>query len=248
MQTQEACGKLPILTVMHLARQKGWQARLLDLRNSGDAAGDKSRVVGYSAIAFYAVPTQAFTPEERQRLLALARSSLTEVVTKGRLPAAATNGYSAKFIQPKGCFVTLTKHGELRGCIGHILPQEALYRAVMDNAHSAALRDPRFPPVQPDELDKIEVEVSVLTEPQPLAFSSPEDLLAKLRPHKDGVVLKIGGSGATFLPQVWEQLPDKTEFLEHLARKAGCPASAWRNPGTLVYTYQVEAFSEKSLK
>jgi AmmeMemoRadiSam system protein B/AmmeMemoRadiSam system protein A len=248
MQSQEACGKLPILTVMHLAREKGWKPRLLDCRNSGDTAGDKSRVVGYAAIAFYAPKIEAFTPAERKLLIDLARASLKESVTQGRLPAAATNRYSAKFIERKGCFVTLTKNGDLRGCIGHILPQESLYRAIMDNAQSAALRDPRFRPVQTDELDKIEIEISVLTEPQPLPFASPEDLLQKLRPHKDGVVLRIGPNGATYLPQVWEQLPDKIQFLDHLAEKAGCPAAAWRSPGAAVFTYQVESFKESELK
>lgn len=244
MQAQEACGKLPILSVMQLARQKGWHARLLDCRNSGDTAGDKSRVVGYTAIAFYAAREEAFAAAERKLLLELARNTLKEVVATRRPPSTATNGYAAKFARPKGCFVTLTKHGALRGCIGHILPQEPLFRAVMDNAYNAALRDPRFQPVQPEELEAIEIEVSVLTEPRPLPFSSPEDLLDKLRPRRDGVVLKIDGASATFLPQVWEQIPDKTDFLNHLSQKAGRAASAWRGPGAAVYTYQAEAFKE----
>jgi len=124
--------------------------------------------------------------------------------------------------------VTLTENGELRGCIGHILPQESLYQAVEDNARNAATRDPRFPPVQPGEAGKIKIEISVLTEPQPLRFSSPEDLLNKLKPDEDGVVLQIGSRGATFLPQVWEQIPDKVEFLNHLSEKAGCAPNDWR--------------------
>jgi hypothetical protein len=248
METQEACGEKPILTLMHLARMKGWQAKLLDQRTSGDTAGDKGRVVGYAAIAFYAPTNSAakaqFDEAERTRLLELARTTLKEVVTNGRLPEVGTNGLPPSFFEPKGCFVTLTKHGELRGCIGHIVPIEPLYRAVMDNARSAATRDFRFPPVKPDELAELEVEVSVLTEPKPLAFASPDDLLAKLRPHQDGVILAIDGHSATFLPQVWEQIPDKAEFLSHLARKAGCEPLAWRKAGTQVSIYQVEAFKE----
>jgi AmmeMemoRadiSam system protein B/AmmeMemoRadiSam system protein A len=248
MQTQEACGETPILTLMHLARMKGWQARLLDQRNSGDTAGDKSRVVGYAAIAFYAPtnppPAAHFSEPERKQLLELARATLKEVVANGRLPEVHTNGYPASFFESKGCFVTLTKRGELRGCIGHIVPMEPLYRAVMDNARSAAIHDTRFTPVKPAELAEIEIEVSVLTRPQPLAFASPDDLLAKLRPHVDGVILSMEGRSATFLPQVWEQIPEKSEFLGHLARKAGCEASAWRKAGTTVSTYQVEAYKE----
>jgi AMMECR1 domain-containing protein len=86
-----------------------------------------------------------------------------------------------------------------------------------------------------------------LTEPKPLEFNSPEDLLNKLRPYKDGVVLKIGRDGATYLPQVWSQLPDKVDFLNNLSQKAGCPATAWRNPGAAVLIYQVEAFKESEL-
>jgi len=149
-----------------------------------------------------------------------------------------------KLAETKACFVTLTEGGELRGCIGHILPQEPLYQAVVDNARNAATRDPRFLPVQPGEADKIKIEISVLTEPQPLSFSSPEDLLNKLKPEEDGVLLQIGSRGATFLPQVWEQLPDKVEFLDHLAQKAGCAPDDWRGRSVNVSIYHVEAFKE----
>ena len=217
MKTQEACGKLPILTLMHLALEKGWKAQLLDYRNSGDTSGDKSHgVVGYTAIAFYEPAPQNFEAKERKFLLDLARRTLTCVATNSDSPGPEVNAkdLSPKLSETKGCFVTLTENGALRGCIGHILPQEALYQAVADNARNAATRDPRFQPVRPDELDKIKIEISVLSKLQPLSFNSPEDLLNKLEPGEDGVVLQIGSRGATFLPQVWEQLPDKVEFLE----------------------------------
>jgi AmmeMemoRadiSam system protein A len=184
---------------------------------------------------------------EQKLLLDLARSTLKEVVLKGRLPKPDPDTFPKSLHEPKGCFVTLTKEGALRGCIGHIFPQKPLYVAVMENARSAATRDSRFNPLQPEELDFIEVEISVLTIPQPLAFSSPEELLGKLTPHKDGVVLTVGGRAATYLPQVWEQVRDKVEFLSSLAQKAGQSASAWRNPGTTVMLYQVEAFKENDV-
>jgi AmmeMemoRadiSam system protein A len=118
----------------------------------------------------------------------------------------------------------------------------------MDNAQSAAIHDYRFPPVQPDEVDKLEIEISVLTAPKPLTFTSPEDLLKKLVPHRDGVILQIGSARATYLPQVWEQLPDKAAFLSSLAQKAGCEATAWRKPGATVQIYHVEAFKEAEFK
>jgi AmmeMemoRadiSam system protein A len=247
MENQEACGKLPILTLLHLARQNGWQARLLDYRNSGDTSGDKSHgVVGYSAIAFFAPAPESYAAPERKLLLDLARRTLTCVVTNSDLSGFEVNarGLPPQLSETKACFVTLTENGELRGCIGHIVPQEPLYQAVEDNARNAATRDPRFVPVQPGEAGKIKIEISVLTEPKPLLFTSPEDLLAKLQPGKDGVVLKLDGHSATFLPQVWEQLPDKVEFLNHLSEKAGCAPGDWRKPGTSVLIYHVEAFKE----
>jgi len=246
MKGQEACGKTPILALMHLAKIKGWKAQLLDCRNSGDVSGDKDRVVGYAAVAFYEPEVENFAASERKLLLELARRTLTTVAANSASPGPELDpkSVSPKLAEKRACFVTLTKGGVLRGCIGHILPREALYQAVIDNARNAALLDPRFSPVQPDEVGGIKIEISVLTEPQALAFNSPDDLLNKLQPHKDGVLLRIGERSATFLPQVWEQLPDKVQFLEHLSEKAGCPPAAWRGQDTSVSIYHVECFEE----
>jgi hypothetical protein len=246
MKTQEACGKVPILAMMHLARAKGWKAQLLDYRNSGDTAGDKTSVVGYSAIAFYEPAPQDYEAKERKLLLDLARGTVTRAAANPAAPGPGVNpgDLSPKLSAAKACFVTLTENGVLRGCIGNLEPQESLYQAVADNARNAATRDPRFQPVRPEEVSKIKIEISVLTEPQPLSFSSPEDLLNKLQPGEDGVVLRLGPNGATFLPQVWEQLPDKVEFLNHLAEKAGCAPNDWRGRNVSVSIYHVEAFEE----
>lgn len=261
MKNQEACGQVPIMALMCIAKQKGWQAKLLNYRNSGDTAGDKSRVVGYVAIAFVDASSKPFVVEssalpkpqnqsdytdtDKKFMLNLARKTLEEIVTKNKLPDIDEKTVPEKLQEVRGCFVTLTINKELRGCIGHIIPQEALYKSVMDNARSAAIYDFRFPKVQSGELKQIEIEVSVLTQPQPLPISSAEDLLAKLRPNIDGVVLKIGARQATYLPQVWEHFPKKEDFLNTLAQKAGCAASAWRDIKNVeVQTYQVEAFQE----
>jgi AmmeMemoRadiSam system protein A len=245
MAAQEACGKLPILTLLHLARQKGWKAQLLDYRNSGDVTGDKDRVVGYTAVAFYAPAPENLATAERKFLLDLARKTLVRVTAGGDLPEFPEKDVPPKLAEKQACFVTLTKDGALRGCIGHLTAMEPLHQAVAENALNAALRDPRFLPVKPDEVDKIKIEISVLTEPQPLAFSSPEDLLSKLHPNEDGVLLRIGPRTATFLPQVWAQLPDKIKFLEHLSQKAGCEPSAWRGKDVSVSIYHVECFEEE---
>lgn len=246
MQSQEACGKAPVLALMHLARIKGWKAQLLDCRNSGDVSGQKDRVVGYSAVALFEPPPETLGAAERKTLLELARRTLGSAAADAASPGPVVDpgSLTPKLGEKRACFVTLTKRGVLRGCIGHIMPQEELYQAVVDNARSAALQDPRFTPVRPEEVGQIKIEISVLTVPQPLAFTSPDDLLNKLQPHLDGVVLRIGGRGATFLPQVWAQLPGKVDFLEHLSQKAGCEPSAWRGQETTVSIYHVECFEE----
>jgi len=262
MAAQEACGKGPILTLMHIAKARGWQAKLLDYRNSGDTAGDKSNVVGYAAIAFFAAgkgattapatapaskpATQAgiYTPEERKFLLDLARKTITAAVNTKMIPRINVGNVPKKLTEERGCFVTLTKDGRLCGCIGYIFPKEPLYKAVIKMAYSAATRDKRFSPVKPDELDKIHLEISVLTAPKPLEFKSPDDLLLKLRPRIDGVVLKSGHRQATYLPQVWKQMPSRNVFLTRLSMKAGLGPQAWRQDGVSVLVYQAEAFGE----
>jgi len=245
MQSQEACGKLPVLVLMHLARLKGWKAKLLESCNSGDVSGDKNRVVGYAAIGFYEPAQETFDAAEKRFLLELARRTLSSVTPNGAaVPVLNGDDIPSKLKQTRGCFVTLTKSGSLRGCIGHIFPREQLYNAVIQNARSAATLDPRFSAVQADEVAGLRIEVSVLTEPRPLKFKSSDEMLGQLRPYEDGVVLQVGRRTATFLPQVWAQIPDKVEFLNNLSLKAGCEAAAWRGTDTAVLTYQVEAFEE----
>jgi hypothetical protein len=134
--------------------------------------------------------------------------------------------------------------GNLRGCIGHIVPEESLLEGIRTNSLNAAFRDPRFPPLTQEEWERVKLEISILTKPQPVRFSDEADLLAKLRPGVDGVIVKKSFQQATFLPQVWEQLPDKEDFLEHLCLKAGLPAEAWKKGEVDVSKYQVQAFAE----
>jgi len=149
-----------------------------------------------------------------------------------------------RWTSPAATFVTLTRGGDLRGCIGTIEPYRDLRADVAGNARAAALEDPRFMPLEPDELSDLEVEVSVLTHPEPLAHQGGADLLGKLRPGVDGVILRQGGRGATFLPQVWHQIPGPAEFLTHLCLKAGLRGNAWRDPDLRVWLYRVEAHHE----
>lgn len=147
--------------------------------------------------------------------------------------------------EPAATFVTLTFHGQLRGCIGTLEAHRSLYDDVTQNARAAAFGDPRFTPLAADELPAVGIEVSVLTVPQPLQFTSETDALRRLRPGVDGVIFQYGGRSATFLPQVWEQLPEPHEFMAHLKRKAGLPAD-FRADGVRLAVYQVDKYRADS--
>jgi AmmeMemoRadiSam system protein A len=187
----------------------------------------------------------ALSPEERQSLLELARETITCEAQGSPVPSVDLNAISDNLRDDGACFVTLTQHGQLRGCIGSLEARQPLVLDVRDNALGAAFRDPRFPPVGAEELEILHVEISVLSKPVLLDYESADDLIAKLRPNIDGVVIERGWNRATFLPQVWEKLPDPHQFLQHLCLKAYLPADAYRHPGLDVYTYQVEKFKEE---
>ena len=194
-----------------------------------------------------AMPDHATTlsAADRHYLLGLARRTLREHNPSGQPPPVNEAVLSPALREPKACFVTLTRHGELRGCIGNLEPREPLFRAVMNNACGAAFRDTRFAPVAREEIPALEIEISVLTPPTPLAYDASAELMRQLRPGVDGVVLKVAGRTATFLPQVWEKIPEPSQFLGALAQKALLPASAWCDPGAMIFTYQVESFAEE---
>ena len=189
-------------------------------------------------------PTVSLTPEEKQRLLQLAREALEHGVRGQELPPVDWEALPPRLREPGASFVTLYQGGNLRGCIGGLEPRWPLAEDVRVHAVAAALQDPRFPPVTPQELPDIEIEVSVLSPLQPLSYRTPEDLIRHLRPGVDGVLLEDPESGAraTFLPQVWEKLPDPRAFLSHLALKAGLPPDAWLHRPLRIWTYQVEEF------
>lgn len=188
------------------------------------------------------------TEAEREYLLGLARMTLHLYLGDRSTPDPDPAELSENLKQKRGCFVTLEKRGfGLRGCIGIFERREPLYRNVISRAIAAATGDPRFPPVRWEELRDIKIEISVLTVPQDLPFDSPSDLLQKLRPHVDGVILATPYGESTFLPQVWEQLPEKEDFLGHLCLKHGAPADTWkkRHANCRVQTYQALVFGEE---
>jgi len=153
-----------------------------------------------------------------------------------------------RLLEEKACFVTLNKDKRLRGCIGHLSARVKLFECVQENALNAALRDSRFRQVTETELADIKVEISVLSEPKPLSYDSPDDLLQKLIPEVDGVIIKRGMRSSTYLPVVWEQLPDKEEFLSRLCEKQGSGPDCWKLEGTVIETYQAQEFHEQGFK
>ncbi len=192
--------------------------------------------------------TPTLSPEEGRCLVRLARATIAEQlkhpVTGGDYRAIQAELEAPIFASPCGVFVTLKIKNTLRGCIGSLTSSEPLAANVRHSALNAAFHDPRFPPLGPQELSQIVIEVSVLTPPETLSYSGADDLLARLRPGIDGVILRKGGASATFLPQVWKQLPRSQDFLSHLCLKAGLSAQAWREDNLRVEIYQVQYFGE----
>ncbi|MCB2145664.1 MAG: AmmeMemoRadiSam system protein B [Deltaproteobacteria bacterium] len=254
-QDNRTCGCYPMGVLLELARKQHWQPVLLNYSNSGDTAGDKTAVVGYGAVAFYGDEPmqnrtdnrQPLTPEQGAALVALARQILLRHfgVTTAPVDVRLEKLLADQALQVRsGTFVTLKIDNQLRGCIGSLSATAPLLDGVRDNALNAAFHDPRFPPLGKTELDAVHIEVSVLSEPVPLTYTDAEDLLTRLRPGIDGVIIKKGFASATFLPQVWEQLPGPEHFLSHLCVKAGLPAGQWRKGDLEVKVYQVQYFEE----
>lgn len=243
----EMCGFGPVLTLLYMARNLGnVKGVLLKYANSGDTTGDrKGRIVGYGAVAFYkedeSMSEDVYTLDEKKELLKLARDTIINHLSKkktGQYPV-----YSKKFKELRGVFVTLHKHGELRGCIGYIEPVKPLYQAVVDNVVNSATQDPRFPQVRPDELPDIEIEISVLT--APLEISGPGEFIT----GKHGIIIRKGSRSAVFLPQVApEQGWTREETLSHLCMKAGLSPDEWQKQGMRFFVFTADVFSEKEIK
>jgi len=181
---------------------------------------------------------------EGEILLKIAREALEKSVTLRPLPEVNLQALPSSLREKGASFVTLTVKGRLRGCIGTLQAYQPLAEDVQEHAVAAALQDPRFPRVTPEELPGITIEVSALSPHIPLKFKGPQDLLNKIQPGVDGLVLQDGLRKATFLPQVWEKIPDPASFLSQLCMKMGAPGDLWQKKTLDVYTYQVQEFHE----
>lgn len=239
---QQACGCHSLNGLLEYARHHRLQAELLAQGTSADGGGDVNRVVGYSAFAFYPTEitkaekpdTAAYSKSEQQHLLQFARQAIAkefgsaEPITTIEFPGLE---------QQAACFVTLNLNHKLRGCIGNLEARDSLLESLTRNAKLAAFNDHRFAPLSREEFSNIKIELSILTPMQALAVTDEADLLSQLRPNIDGLVFNSGQHQATFLPSVWQQLPEPKQFLVHLKRKAGLAEDYW-NADVQCHIYQ----------
>jgi MEMO1 family protein len=245
----QACGATPVNGLLMVASRRGLRPELLDLRNSGDTAGDHSRVVGYASIGFLEASARVAKREPNRAdargtvLIPLARNAIG-----GIFGLSSPVDDSHDFLQePAATFVTLTRNGRLRGCVGSLQAHRSLLEDVKANAKAAAFLDPRFEPLTQTEFATTRVEVSVLSRSEPLQLASEADAIAQIRPGVDGLILEHGDKRGTFLPQVWDSIPDPAEFLRQLKRKAGLEPSFWAGDLRLL-RYTVVKFRESDLE
>ena len=169
----------------------------------------------------------SLTNEQQQMLLKIAKDSIAHGLKNGKALTVNTKDYSAELQEIRATFVTLEISGALRGCIGMLEAFQPLVVDIAKNAFLAAFRDPRFPPVSVAEYPKLEIHLSILSPSEPMIFSSEDDLICQLRPHEDGLIMQEDGLRGTFLPSVWDSLPEPRQFLEHLKLKTGLPKNYW---------------------
>ncbi len=180
-----------------------------------------------------------YNEEERKILLDWAKASIEYGLETEKPISPDLSLFPEKFSELRATFVTLEKHKQLRGCIGTLEAIRPLLEDVTQNAFAAAFNDPRFPPLQRNELDDLAIHISILSPAEPMTFNSEQDLIAQLRPGIDGLILEDRGRRGTFLPSVWESLPNPEDFLAHLKLKAGLPESYWSD-SIRVYRYTTE--------
>lgn len=217
---QQACGAVGVLALTNFAKIKGYSLIRVGMVNSGDMTGDNSRVVGYGSWFLY--------EGEKNEFIKKYYSDYVIEVCKTSILAGLNNESTPKIeIPPEvfnelgACFVTLEKHGDLRGCIGSIIAHRPLINDLVKNAQSSAFSDSRFHPLRSEEFEELSIDVSLLSAPEKMEFKNEADLLEQIRPFVDGIIIKDGGYQAVYLPSVWEQLPEKKLFLDSLKIKAG---------------------------
>lgn len=259
---EQACGRTAIKGLLSLAQRRDLRVKTVDVRNSGDTAGSKDKVVGYGSWLFHqpaAAPAEvgetSFGDETRRLLekhgtdlLFLAARAIRHQLDTGHPVQVDSSASAPEMLADGASFVSLDKDGKLRGCIGSIGAHRPLIVDVVENAFGAAFKDSRFKPLTADEIEKHEIAltVSVLSPQVPIDFSDEADLVSQLRPGKDGVVLQEGQRRGVFLPVVWNSLPEAADFVRNLKRKAGLPEDYWSD-SLRAWRYVTETVSNQAL-
>jgi hypothetical protein len=240
----QACGANPLNGLLQVLKGKNLSISELQVINSGDTAGDRSRVVGYGAYVVNesSQAREILSSAERQQLLYLARNAILAQLDQRGNFEIKLNQYHASLRQKLACFVTLKVNGGLRGCIGSLVASRDLVVDVAHNAIAAAFQDRRFKPLTLEEFTQVDVHISVLSPPQEVDIRTREELVAQLRPGIDGVILEQGDHRSTYLPSVWEQIPDAGQFIGELRVKAGLPRDGWSEQ-MKVSLYTTEEFN-----
>ena len=238
---EQACGRHAVNGLLHLAGRRGFEASAIDVRNSGDTAGPRDRVVGYGAYAFFEPAHPTLGLEARRMLLGLAVRSIRHGISRGKGCDVDLDRLPPALRERRATFVTLECDGRLRGCIGSLLATRPLAEDVAHNAHAAAFSDPRFSAVEEGDVEGLRIKISVLSPPAPMQVESEADLAAQLRPGVDGLIIQDGEKRATYLPSVWQGIPEPARFVRELAGKAGWPASHWPDSAR-AWRYTTEEF------
>lgn len=248
----QACGCKPLNGLLQVLRERQLGIETVQVKNSGDSAGSKERVVGYGSwvvnetpgAAASTAPSLQTTPlalAQRQQLLYLARAVISKALNGGGDFSIALNQYHPSLREHRGTFVTLNLDGRLRGCIGSLVATRPLLLDVAHNASAAAFQDHRFKPVSRAEFALLDVHISILSPALALPVTSRQQLIDRLRPGLDGVILQCGKQRSTYLPSVWSSLADAELFVSELRAKAGLPKAGWEKD-MQVWTYTTDEF------
>ena len=235
---EQACGAVGICALLDFAKSKNYSLIRVGLTDSSKSTGDTSRVVGYGSWFLF--------EGEKNEYIKQFYTDLVINICKESINAGLENkkyspeNYPCVLEEYGASFITIELNGDLRGCIGSIIAHRPLIQDLIKNAHSAAFADPRFFPLTQDEFQNIKISVSLLTKPQKMSFENEADLLWQIKPYEDGLIIREGAKQGVFLPVVWEELPDKQEFLNHLKLKAGLDRNYFSNT--------IEVFKFKAVK
>lgn len=243
---QQACGAKGICAITRFALEKEFSLIRIGMLNSGDITGEKNKVVGYGSWFLYENSKNYFIKEYFSDLsLQICKDSIDYALNNNKkIDIKKFDNIPSVFDEFGACFVTLEKEGRLRGCIGSIIAHRPLIQDLVENAYSASFKDSRFHPLQLSELDKLTISISLLSYPEKMEFEDEPELLDEMRPFVDGIIIRDGQKQAVYLPSVWEQLPDKTEFLRSLRLKAGMPSDYW-SAHFEAYKFTVEYITNK---